>query len=495
MSDDANQEGFVRWYHWVRLLMGFRPSPYCAIKTSLVVEEIARGDRRDPNNPFQWDKVVLNLPRPGYDPTKAWVVKLRADGQVACDLFTFVDDERITGPTEPLTWDSGHQVGSKQSYAGVQDAARKVGPCSQEPRAWAGAVIHVVPKLGVCVLTSEEKWRKLQTIVEKWLKLINEGAQELNHKELLSDRGFLVYVTRAYPGMIPYLKGFHLTIEMWRGNRDKDGWKLPTTKLAQSTTTDRFLGPIDDEEAEMAFLMRKKVTTTLRAPDTGVTQPAPRLKHDLLALKTLTKSSLPPLRIVRPSRVVQVLYGFGDASGKGFGSTVQGFPLGELFQPASKSDLRYRVGVWGKDEESESSNFRELANLVVLTVEEEAATGSLDMAEYFLFTDNSTAESAFYKGSSTSKKLHALVTRLRVLELKHGLTLQVIHVSGKRMIAQGTDGCSRGVLLEGVMAGEDMLSFVDLAVSATDRCDALLPWIQSWCPDSKNQASDSRRVV
>jgi hypothetical protein len=26
--------------------------------------------------------------------------------------------------------------------------------------------------------------------------------------------------------MIPYLKGFHLTIEMWRGGRDAEGWKL-----------------------------------------------------------------------------------------------------------------------------------------------------------------------------------------------------------------------------------------------------------------------------
>jgi hypothetical protein len=31
----------------------------------------------------------------------------------------------------------------------------------------------------------------------------------------------------------------------------------------------------------------------------------------------------------------------------------------------------------------------------------------------------------------------------------------MIHISGKRMIAQGTDGCSRGVLMEGVMAGRD----------------------------------------
>jgi hypothetical protein len=37
------------------------------------------------------------------------------------------------------------------------------------------------------------------------------------------------------------------------------------------------------------------------------------------------------------------------------------------------------------------------------------------------------------------------------------------------------------------MAGEDMLSFVDLGKSAMDRCPKLLPWIQSWCPDSSVQ--------
>eukprot|EP00956_Cyclotella_meneghiniana_P030672 scaffold78001_cov41-Cyclotella_meneghiniana.AAC.3 len=196
--------------------------------------------------------------------------------------------------------------------------------------------------------------------------------------------------------------------------------------------------------------MRKRVDPTLRAPSSGLTP--------IKALHSLTRSPLPPLR---------------------------GFPAHSLSAPAGK--LNYRVGVWGSDEESESSNYRELANLV-LTVEEEAATGSLDLAEFFLFTDNSTAESAFYKGSSSSKKLHGLILRLRRLEMRHGLILHVVHVSGKHTIAQGTDGCSRGVLLQGVMVGDDMLSFVDLGRSdAVERSPTLLPWIQSWCLNSTIQ--------
>ncbi len=47
-------------------------------------------------------------------------------------------------------------------------------------------------------------------------------------------------------------------------------------------------------------------------------------------------------------------------------------------------------------------------------------------------------------------------------------------------IAQGMDGCSRGSLMEGVMAGEDMLMFVDLSHSAMERSSRLLRWLRSW---------------
>jgi hypothetical protein len=68
----------------------------------------------------------------------------------------------------------------------------------------------------------------MKGILEKWWKQVaGSNMPKLSHKELLSDRGFLVYVTRTYPAMVPYLKGFHLTIEMWQGSRDTEGWKLP----------------------------------------------------------------------------------------------------------------------------------------------------------------------------------------------------------------------------------------------------------------------------
>jgi hypothetical protein len=180
--------------------------------------------------------------------------------------------------------------------------------------------------------------------------------------------------------------------------------------------------------------------------------------------------------------VVQVFYGFGDASGKAFGATVAKARnckarLSDEF--TLTSDLRYRLGIWTADEELESSNYKEFRNLVD-TTEAEAREGRLRDCEFFLFTDNSTAESCFYRGSSTSVTLHSLVIRLHQLEMDYGILVHLIHVSGTRMIAQGTDGCSRGVLLEGVMAGFDMLHFVDLAKSAIERHEPLLDWVRSW---------------
>lgn len=166
-----------------------------------------------------------------------------------------------------------------------------------------------------------------------------------------------------------------------------------------------------------------------------------------------------------------VYYGFGDASGSGFGATIE-----------TKSGLRICQGVWGRDSNKDSSNYKELTNLVE-TIESEADRGTLSGAELFLFTDNSVAESCYFKGTSRSRKLFMLVLRLRKLELHYGLKLHVVHIAGTRMIAQGTDGVSRGNLLEGVLAGNDMLSFVPLHETAFDRSPSLKDWIKEWLPD------------
>jgi hypothetical protein len=220
-------------------------------------------------------------------------------------------------------------------------------------------------------------------------------------------------------------------------------------------------------------------------------QGVPRLLHDLRGLQTLFQFEQPPERKVRTSGYMLAFYGFGDASGSGFGSTIQ-----------TASGIRYRYGLWGNDLVGQSSNYKELFNLseaaqdhirqitfnyltsLVDDVACEAASVSLTACEFYLFTDNAVAEAAFYKGTSSNPKLFELILHLKQLELRHSFTLLIIHVSGHRMQAQGTDGLSRGDLFAGVMRGQPLLSQVPLHLSAIDRSPGVYSWCHSLAPNS-----------
>jgi hypothetical protein len=130
----------------------------------------------------------------------------------------------------------------------------------------------------------------------------------------------------------------------------------------------------------------------------------------------------------------------------------------------------------------ELSNYWEWQSLVE-TIESSMATGTLAGHRLFMFTDNSTAEAAFFKGTSTSEKLFILV-----LEMEGSLFIHLVHVSGTWMIWSGVDGLSCGNHNAGVMAGESMLSFDSLSQSAGERLASLLPWVRFWAaPKDKSK--------
>ncbi|KAI2509912.1 hypothetical protein MHU86_4477 [Fragilaria crotonensis] len=193
------------------------------------------------------------------------------------------------------------------------------------------------------------------------------------------------------------------------------------------------------------------------------------LVEDVKALELIFNPQRVSVVGVRSKQIITVIYGFGDASGTGLGAT---FTCG--------SGLNFRVGVWGSREDPESSNWKEFTN-VVESLEEEGAEGNLDRAEVFMFTDNSTVESCVSRGSSSSPKLLELVVRIQALSMRVGIKIHVFHIAGTRMIAQGTDGVSRGFLGQGVMDGAMMSAFVPIHLSAMERSPLdLVPWIRSW---------------
>jgi hypothetical protein len=100
------------------------------------------GNRHESTNPFQWEKVQLNLPGSDeYDPRIPWIVEIMKDGRLAADIHQYVNDLRLMAPDKELAWRVSSRVAKICSWLGLQDAACKRREPSQTPGAWAGAVL------------------------------------------------------------------------------------------------------------------------------------------------------------------------------------------------------------------------------------------------------------------------------------------------------------------------------------------------------------------
>jgi hypothetical protein len=103
-----------------------------------------------------------------------------------------------------------------------------------------------------------------------------------------------------------------------------------------------------------------------------------------------------------------------------------------------------------------------------------------------MFTDNYVTECAYFKGTSSSPIMLGLELRLRKLELHSGWKIHDIHIAGTRMISQGTDGLSGGDMLTGVMGGANMLTLINLSLTAVERQPELMEWVDSWWGTGNN---------
>jgi hypothetical protein len=63
-------------------------------------------------------------------------------------------------------------------------------------------------------------------MISKTFAEMRDDKVLLNHKALERRQGCLLYVTRTYPSMVPYLKELHLTLDGWRKGQDPEGWKV-----------------------------------------------------------------------------------------------------------------------------------------------------------------------------------------------------------------------------------------------------------------------------
>jgi len=320
----------LSWSLWGRCVMGLKSSPHGCVKMQSLAEELIRGDMTLSSNPFTFDSVILNLPgSPTYDPRQAKVIKFNSvTGQVAGDVTTYVDDTHFSGSTFAHCWAVSHRVGHL-CYLGIQDALRKRTQPSQRAGAWTGTLTQTPPE-GIIISCTQDKWDRARGYIAEMLELARQDLP-FCHKTLECQRGFLVYVTRTYPSLAPYLKGIHLTLDSWHPGRNSEGWK--------------------SHDQVAAHLGLENPSELLTSPP-KVVRAVPRLLADLEGLLTLFQLPHPPVRVVRTNAANFAFYGFGDASGSGFGSTI-----------TTPKGIHYRYGIWGDDLAGLSSNYRELFNL------------------------------------------------------------------------------------------------------------------------------------
>lgn len=179
---------------------------------------------------------------------------------------------------------------------------------------------------------------------------------------LESYRGSLVYLQCTYLAITPYVKGFHLTNDSWRPDHDEEGWHLPKSR------------PISDPYPAAPLHV----------------DPVPRLHDNVVALQTLFSPQEPPVQYVHSNSIRTAIYWYADVSRGGFGSSL-----------GTATALTYAHGIWDGDPGGVLSNYRELINLVD-TLEQGAQLGQLHHTEVWIFTDNSTSEEIFGKGTHTA---------------------------------------------------------------------------------------------
>jgi len=299
----------------------------------IMAKYVAYGDRTDPQNPFAWEQVVLNLPgSESYDPSLPWVMKIRSDGHLACEVFVYVDDGRITGWSPDPDWE-------------------------EEGRPFQ-----------VAITVTQLKWDKTKALVSELWRMILEDSEAMDRERLEQVRGFLVYVARTYRWMNPYLKGLHLTIDGWRPDRDEEGYRIPRGNRAGVEEEEGL--EIDDagfrlNEAAVrraekdleegrevdwnVFRVKREELDLLKAP--AEVRAVPRLRGDVDTLQEFLAGDTPAVQKCRVSSVAVALYLMGDASGVGYRQfELRGYVLQGPLENFSKADgLDQKAQAAGKE--------------------------------------------------------------------------------------------------------------------------------------------------
>jgi len=437
------------------LVFGCSSSPYQAGQGQSRILDICKGDRHDDSNPWQWDRVHLNLPfSRNYDPSLPRILLIRKDGELATREATYVDDIRIGARGMVRGRSASKYLKSRMNSLGNQADDRKSYPPSTSPGPWKGNLIGTATPFPM-KSTTGKKWSRFRA----GLTYILERAKTpgvIETAELRKIAGLGVHLTEIYQYSRPYLKGFFNALEAFRDGRDLEGWALGSTM-------------------ESAKLLELEDAGTAKAREGYpiLTRISDELVDHTKALLVLFVNEEPLVVPIRPTDRNKLRYYGGDASAEGFYSTTQ-YPDGHV---------ESREGLWDERFAEGGSNLREAQNQVNHLLGEVKA-GKHDGCELWCVTDNAVWSSVWQKGMSSAKHLFKLVLELKQECLQHEVYLHLFHISGNRMIATGIDGLSRGNQDGGIAVGYDLRKFVPVDRGAFDLGGPRLEkWCRSWMGD------------
>jgi hypothetical protein len=204
--------------------MGVKSSPYQAVSALTVANEVIRGNHADGKFFFEWVRIRLNLPGDrNYDPSLPWVSKVKADGRIAADLFTFVDDLlRPTGPGRRECWRAARRAASILNSLGIQDTPRKRRDSPKKTGAWSGSVILVTPE-GVCVLASNDKWQKAKALLQEIQEMLDQKTPMLCRDTHGTNSGIFNLCHKDLPLHDPVFN-WNPYDDRWMATKPEGGW-------------------------------------------------------------------------------------------------------------------------------------------------------------------------------------------------------------------------------------------------------------------------------
>jgi hypothetical protein len=228
------------------------------------------------------------------------------------------------------------KTASTLSHLGLQDAPQRQGDSSQMPGGWAGSVVQTNND-GVFVLLPQAKWDKQKVLIEELQEMMATDSKKLKRKQLEQFWGVLIHVVQTYHTMKPCLMGLHMTIDIWRPNQDKEGWRIADSAANTVSVKDEDGGGWNSVSIDLIVPLYMEAVT--------------RFGLDLEALLArLCRAKAPPLRSVRCNISSNLLYSFANASGPAFGGSAQ-----------ISDETGYQYGQWiTQVTEEETLNWREL---------------------------------------------------------------------------------------------------------------------------------------